>query len=109
MKTIDRTSRPQPKPRRRHGLGAEGIEALRSRQDGKCAICEKPETGAPGGRLAVDHDHVHCPGKKGCPTCVRGLLCVTCNNLLRSARDDRRILRAAIHYLADPQGRKPQR
>ena len=47
MTTIDPTNRPQPKPRRRHGLGADGIEALRSRQDGKCAICAKPETDAP--------------------------------------------------------------
>ena len=67
MTTNDPTDRPQPKPRRRHGLGADGIEALRSRQDGKCAICKKPETDAPGGRLAVDHDHAHCPGKIGCP------------------------------------------
>ena len=52
MTTNDPTDRPRPKPRRRHGLGADGIEALRSRQDGNCAICEKPETGAPGGRLA---------------------------------------------------------
>ena len=100
MTTNDPTNRPLPKPRRRHGLGADGIEALRSRQGGRCAICEKPETDAPGGRLAVDHDHAHCPGKIGCPLCVRGLLCVNCNNLLRSARDDQRILRAAIDYVA---------
>ena len=100
MTTNDPTNRPLPKPRRRHGLGADGIEALRSRQGGGCAICQKPETEAPGGRLAVDHDHAHCPGKIGCPLCVRGLLCVNCNNLLRSARDDQRILRAAIDYVA---------
>jgi hypothetical protein len=107
MMTIDPTNRPQPKPRRRHGLGADGIDALRSRQDGKCAICRKPETNAPGGRLAVDHDHAHCPGKIGCPTCVRGLLCVNCNNLLRAARDDERILRAAIEYIGGPVASKP--
>ena len=100
MTTIDPTDRPQPKPRRRHGLGADGIEALLSRQGGGCAICKKPETDAPGHRLAVDHDHAHCPKRIGCPECVRGLLCVSCNNLLRSARDDQRILRATIEYVA---------
>ena len=100
MTTIDPTNQPRRKPRRRHGLGADGIEALRSRQDGKCAICKKRETDAPGHRLAVDHDHAHCPKKIGCPKCVRGLLCVNSNNLLRAARDDQRILRAAIEYVA---------
>ena len=108
MTTIDPTNQPQPKPRRRHGLGAEGIEALRSRQDGNCAICQRPETDAPGGRLAVDHDHAHCPGKIGCPVCVRGLLCVSCNNLLRAARDDQQVLRAAIEYIASPGTSKPR-
>ena len=102
MTTIDPTNQPLPKPRRRHGLGAEGIEALRSRQDGKCAICQRPETDAPGGRLAVDHDHAHCPGKIGCPVCVRGLLCVSCNNLLRAVRDDQQVLRAAMSASPSP-------
>jgi hypothetical protein len=108
MSTIDPTNQRGPKPRRRHGLGADGIEALRSRQGGKCAICRKPETKMPGGRLAVDHDHAHCHGKIGCPVCVRGLLCVDCNNLLRVARDDQRILRAAIEYMARPRESKPR-
>jgi hypothetical protein len=113
MKNDNAGEKPTLKPRRRHGLGADGIEALRSRQGGRCAICRKPDTGKPGTRLAVDHDHTHCPGKIGCPECVRGLLCVQCNNLLRSARDDRRILRAAIDYLAaeppSPEGRGMRR
>ena len=100
MDTNDQTTKRPTKPRRRHGLGAEGIDALLARQDGRCAICGVEQTAKPGGRLAVDHDHRHCPGKQGCPDCVRGLLCVTCNNLLRAARDDQRILRAAIVYLS---------
>ena len=95
---------PGRKPRRRHGLGVDGIEALLARQDGRCAICRKPQTDSPGGRLAVDHDHAHCAGKRGCPDCVRGLLCVHCNNLLRSARDERRILLAAADYVRDKPG-----
>ena len=87
------------KPRRRHGLGAPGIQSLLAAQGGGCAICGTPETGTAGGRLAVDHDHAHCPGKTGCPECVRGLLCVTCNNLLRSAHDDVAVLTMAIDYI----------
>ena len=88
------------KPRRRHGLGIDGIRAVLDRQDGGCAICGTPEGVGPGTRLAVDHDHAHCPGKTGCPECVRGLLCVHCNNMLRAAKDDPAILRTAIAYLA---------
>lgn len=91
------------KPRRRHGLGADGIQAVLDRQGGGCAICHTPAGADPGTRLAVDHDHAHCPGKTGCPECVRGLVCVHCNNILRSAKDDPAILRRAIAYLAgDP-------
>jgi hypothetical protein len=107
MTTNHPTDRSIRKPRRRHGLGADGIKALRSRQDGKCAICLTPDTDKPGTRLAVDHDHGHCPGKIGCPNCVRGLLCVNCNNLLRVARDERRILWAAIDYLGRTARSKP--
>lgn len=106
MTTDHPTERPTRGPRRRHGLGGDGIDAIRDRQDGKCAICRRPEVDEPGSRLAVDHDHAHCSGKIGCAECVRGLLCVHCNNLLRTCRDDHRILQAAIEYLAGP--REPQ-
>jgi hypothetical protein len=85
---------------RRHGLGAEGVAALLLAQGNACAICGTPERDEPGHRLAVDHDHGHCPGRHGCAECVRGLVCVACNNLLRSARDNPRILYAAITYLS---------
>lgn len=60
-----------------HGLDHfEYVGTLRE-QGGACKICHRPPK--PGEVLAWDHDHQHCPGKHGCPKCVRGLLCVTCN------------------------------
>lgn len=90
---------PVRKPRRRHGLGAAGVAALIKAQRGACAICRVPFEDVPGKRPALDHDHKHCPGKQGCAECVRGALCIGCNNLLRSAKDDPAILRSAIEYL----------
>lgn len=87
------------KPRRRHGLGKAGIDALVAAQGGGCAICGVPYEDKPGSRLAVDHDHRHCPGKTGCPECVRGLLCLRCNNLLMSSHESIDILLNAITYL----------
>jgi hypothetical protein len=96
--TITRLPKP-PRPRRRHGLGAAGVAALIKAQRGSCAICRVPFEDVPGKRGAIDHDHRHCPGKQGCAECVRGVLCIGCNNLLRSAKDDPAILTSAIEYL----------
>ena len=85
--------------RRRHGLGREGVDALLAQQRGSCAVCGVPYADTPGQRLAIDHDHGHCPGKIGCPVCIRGLLCNRCNNLLRLASDNSGILRIAASYL----------
>jgi hypothetical protein len=60
-------------------------------QGHKCFICQRA-TGQYK-RLSVDHDHKqavldgHAP-EKGCPNCVRGLLCSTCNKMLGHLRDD---------------------
>ena len=100
----------KPATRKTHGLDPAQRQAILDAQGSRCAICGTRQTGKPGGRLAVDHDHAHCPGRSGCVECVRGLLCVRCNNLLRSARDDKAILRKAISYLAGPRtplGPKP--
>jgi len=84
--------------RRRHGLGKAGVEALLEAQGHRCAICGIEERDEPGHRLAVDHDHRHCPGKHGCAECVRGLLCNACNNLIRLASEDPdRLVKAAVY------------
>ncbi len=84
----------------RHGLSAQMIEAMRVRQQGRCAVCLGPLPMIP----AVDHDHLAAAGHghpvtRGCPRCVRGLLCNPCNSMLGFARDDPTLLDAAAAYL----------
>ena len=74
---------------RRRGLTEDSFALMWKRQDGKCMIC-----GELFGRqfdACVDHDHKI--GK------IRGLLCRGCNLILGHARDDTKILSAAIAYL----------
>jgi hypothetical protein len=75
------------------------VDAIVAKQGGGCALCGVPYEDKPGHRLAMDHDHRHCPGKVGCAHCVRGMLCNRCNNLLRLAGDDTTLLQRAIDYL----------
>jgi hypothetical protein len=85
-----------------YGITAADHAALLELQGGKCAICQA----ATGARraLAVDHDHAqarldgHEPDK-GCPTCVRGLLCKRCNRILGDFRDDPERFQRAADYL----------
>lgn len=51
-------------------------EAILAGQGGVCAICGSK----PGKiRLAVDHSHDCCPGRRSCGNCIRGLLDKKCN------------------------------
>lgn len=65
----------------RYGLTPEQYDALLLAQGGGCAICKTTE---PRGKskefFSVDHDHSCCPGVRSCGKCVRGLLCIRCNN-----------------------------
>lgn len=72
------------------GTRASGI-ALREKQDGKCAICGKPEALAAKGTFHIDHDH-----ETGF---VRGLLCSACNLGIGHFRDDPILMLKAIRYL----------
>jgi len=63
-------------------------------QDGKCAICRRPESARQKGkvqRLAVDHDH-----RTNQP---RALLCAGCNRGIGLFGDDPDRLEAAARYL----------
>jgi len=71
-------------------------EILKSR-GGVCAVCRNPDPVRE--RLAVDHDHVCCPGKNACGKCVRGLLCSRCNQGLGHFEDDVDRMMSAIEYI----------
>lgn len=73
------------------GLSKAEYDAFLQAQDGRCAICRRPEPNGSRGRWCVDHDHK--TGRK------RGLLCVNCNSGIGLFKDDVDILRAAIVYL----------
>lgn len=92
-----------PERRRRDSLAKyhltpEGYDAMLASQNGRCAVCfELPPDGK---FLHVDHDHSCCPRKlSSCGTCVRGLLCLQCNNGLGRFSDDADRLRRAANYL----------
>lgn len=65
----------------RYGITPEQYDEMLEAQGGGCAICHRTE---PMGKseefFSVDHDHACCPGVRSCGKCVRGLLCVRCNN-----------------------------
>lgn len=68
-----------------YGITIEDYDQMYDAQYGLCKICKKPE------ELHVDHDHSN--------ERIRGLLCNSCNNLLRCAKDNVLILESAIRYL----------
>ena len=75
-------------------LSLDEYSKMLEAQDGKCAICNHPETHRRNGKLkalAVDHSH-----KTGA---IRGLLCSDCNTGIGKLKDDPEVLRSAIRYL----------
>ena len=88
-----------------YGITEQEYLDIKRHQDGRCFICRRA-TGATK-NLAVDHDHAHCAGKKGCRECVRGLLCSSCNQgVLGHLRDDIESVKRILEYLTDPPARK---
>jgi len=76
----------------RHGLSATQYNALVEAQDGKCAVCKRPQKQTfKRLRLHVDHDHL--TGR------FRALLCHNCNAALGQVNDDPAILRALADYV----------
>lgn len=68
--------------KRHYNITIEQYDELLASQNGVCAICGLPPLEG-GRRLCVDHDHACCPdGEKTCGECIRGLLCLTCNQAI---------------------------
>ena len=91
---------------KKHGISQEQYEALLTRQQGVCAACgEVPITTSVKAnavsfdRFVIDHDRKCCNGEKSCGSCIRGLICTTCNVAVGMVRDSPDKLRKLAEYL----------
>lgn len=82
----------------RYNLTDEQYAVMLDLQGDACAICRRPFAGLDRSP-DVDHDHRCCAGNWSCGTCVRGLLCRSCNNMISKAGDSPGVLRAGAAYL----------
>lgn len=79
----------------KHLYGITEVEwtALFEKQGRRCAVCGSVD---PGNKKGIWHtDHCHITGE------VRGILCLPCNTMLGSAKDDILRLLRAVSYLDD--------
>ena len=79
--------------RQRYKITIEEYDELFAKQNGVCAICERPENLTKDGKLhmlAVDHNH---ETRK-----VRGLLCMNCNTRL-GYFESKNLLTRMVSYL----------
>jgi hypothetical protein len=72
--------------RRRYGVDAAQFAAMLRSQGGVCRICKRPQPNCV--------DHCHRTGR------FRGVLCLKCNSGLGYFREDLKLMRAAVEYLA---------
>jgi hypothetical protein len=81
------------------GITPEQYDTILDEQGGVCRLCERP----PGEsrKLAIDHDHECCEGKRSCGDCIRGLLCGNCNTALGLVGDDTELLAKMIEYIKE--------
>lgn len=79
-----------------YGITIEQYDEMLAAQDGRCAICRRPETkrGPKGGTRRLSVDHVHDGTQR-----VRGLLCLSCNSGLANFLESTEVLSRAIDYL----------
>ncbi len=81
--------------KRYYGISVADYAEMFRKQDGKCAICHKPEIGKDrhGNIRVLAVDHCHATGA------VRELLCYACNSMLGQAKDNIDVLLAGAEYL----------
>lgn len=82
-----------------YNITLDDYERIAAAQGNVCIVCKKPQEQGRVKRLHVDHDHKHCPGRKSCGKCIRGLTCRRCNLVLGEVKDDIKLLKAMINYL----------
>jgi Recombination endonuclease VII len=81
-----------------HAMRPEQWYAMWMEQGGNCYLCLRP---LPDDRakVAVDHDHEHCPEGRSCAICRRGLTHHGCNTGIGSFGDDPAIMRVVADNL----------
>lgn len=85
---------------KRHHVTVDWYNETLKKQGNRCAICRRGEPGGHNGFFwVVDHDHNHCPGTYSCGSCVRGLLCRSCNIAISTFKEDPDIFRRGIEYI----------
>lgn len=77
--------------RRSFNLTRGEYDLMLARQGGRCAICGRTDSGRPGARFYVDHDHATGG--------IRELLCISCNVGIGLLNDSPTCLMAAADYL----------
>ena len=79
---------------KRYNLSEDEYKKLIQKNNGNCWICNIEKA------TCIDHDHSCCPGKSySCGKCIRGYLCINCNNAIGRLKDNVEILENAIQYL----------
>lgn len=79
---------------KRYNISENQYKNLIKKNNGKCDICKIENASC------IDHDHKCCPTKsQSCGKCVRGYLCINCNNAIGRLKDNITILESAIEYL----------
>lgn len=90
------SSKSNAKQVERYGITEEDYQRMHAAQDGKCFICDSPESARLKGTLKrLGVDHCHTQGH------VRRLLCTKCNTGLGMFRDRPELLRRAADYLEE--------
>jgi hypothetical protein len=84
--------------RSRHG-GDVDLEELLAQQDGRCYLCGAELPPGPRNAVNVDHDHGHCPPRKSCAICRRGVTCNRCNSAIGLLEDDPALMRRVADRL----------
>jgi hypothetical protein len=84
----------------RYSLTQELFNQLLAAQEHACGMCRTSfDDDQP---IFIDHDHACCPAERtSCGTCVRGLLCLSCNTALGHIERKYDLARA---YLDSPPG-----
>ena len=80
--------------KKNYGVTLAWYKEQYAKQDGVCAICNKPETAVIRGKqVSLAVDHCHDTGT------VRGLLCMSCNRAIGMLKHSRDLFQKAIAYL----------